>query len=300
MTIFYQAVASDTGQVYTYSGAYPGTGTATNVIVVAGMGPGAPAAASMGWKTLLDVDFTAETSQALHTDGVTPVIGGVTWTKSGSAKDGTVHPFAIVNGTGLVTSAIMAGTDGFDSTVLTAPTLWPNLLLGTLSGVSRLPVRISAIYGTVVGHTGGGYSTGAHGIALEARNASTRLIACASEIGVGGVTATAYKFETASVSSINDSYTPSPAHNCMMLECPSGLLLGQALQYTAYSATNVFPATPWLGRGITPNPTTALNIVTTNPAVWTTDNWHPSIIASMNNNSDEYAVVTRFKVEAFF
>ena len=300
MTVLYQAVASDTGQVYTYSGIYPGTGTATNVIVVAGMGPGAPAAPSMGWKTLLDVDFTAAASQALHTDGVTPVIGGVTWTKSGSAKDGTTRPWAIIQGTGLMTSAIMANTDGFAYNVQTAPTLWPNLLLGTLSGVSRLPVRISAIYGAVHGHTGGGPGTGAHGIALEARNASTRLIAYASEKGVGESTSTVYTSEAGVFAAASDQYAPNPTHNCKMLECPGGLLLGQVLHYTAYAATNVFPATPWLGRGVTPCPTAALAVVTTNPAVWTTDNWHPSIIASMNNDSDEYAVVTRFKVEAFF
>jgi hypothetical protein len=223
----------------------------------------------------------------------------VTWTKSGSAKDSTLQPWAIIQGTGLMTSAIMASIDGFASNTLTAPALWPNLLLGTLSGVSRLPVRISAIYGAVQVHTGGGYANGTHGLALEARNASTRVIACASEIGVGQATATAYNFESASVSSNSDSYAPSPAHNCMMLECPGGLLLGQALHYTAHAATNVFPATPWLCRGVTPYPTGALLAVTTNPAVWTTDNWHPSIIASMNN-SDEYAVITRFKVEAFF
>ncbi len=258
-----------------------------------------------GWHTLLDVDFTVLTNQALHTDGVVMLSDGSSWTKSGSAHDGTVHPWAIINGTGLMTSAIMGGVgDGFDSAVLTAPTLWPNLLLGTLSGVSRLPVRISAIYGTVVHHTGGGFATGTHGIALEARNASSRVIAYACEIGVGESTQTACKFETSSVASINDSYAPSPAHNCMMLECPSGLLLGQALHYTAHAATNAFPATPWLARGVTPNPVAALNQIqgggTTYLAAWMTDNWHPSIIASMNNNSDEYAVVTRFKVEAFF
>jgi hypothetical protein len=257
-----------------------------------------------GWHTLLDVDFTALTNQALHTDGVVTLSDGSHWTKSGSSKDGTTNPWAIINGTGLRTSAVMAGTDGFDSTVLTAPTLWPNLLLGTLSGVSRLPVRISAIYGVVQGHSGGGFGTGAHGIGLEARNASSRIILSASEIGVASATITAAKFETSSLASINDSYAPSPAHNCMMLECPSGLLLGQVLHYTAHAATNVFPATPWLTRGVTPNPTVALNQIqgggTTYLAVWTTDNWHPSIIASCNNDSDEYAILTRFKVEAYF
>ena len=260
------------------------------------------------WHTLLDVDFKALANQALHTDGVVTLSDGSHWTKCGSANDGTVHPWSIINGTGLMTSAIMGGVgNGFAYDVLTAPTLWPNLLLGTLSGVSRLPVRISAIYGTVVGHTGGGFATGEHGIALEARNSTTRLIASASEIGVGEVKLTAYKFETGSTAANNEGgygVTFSPVHNCIMLECPNGLLLGQALHYSAYTATNVFPSA-WTGIGVTPAPTTALNQIhgaggTTHPAVWTTDNWHPSIIASMNNDSDEYAVVTRFKVEAFF
>jgi hypothetical protein len=130
------------------------------------------------------------------------------------------------------------------------------------------------------------------------------LILAAAETGVAENTSTYYRSETESLAAVNDSYAPSPAHNCMMLECPSGLLMGQALHYTAHAATNVFPATPWLARGVTPNPVVALNPIqgggTTYLAAWTTDNWHPSIIASCNNDSDEYAIVTRFKVEAFY
>jgi hypothetical protein len=264
-----------------------------------------------GWKTLLDTDFTVLTNQSLHTDGVVTLSDGSHWTKSGSAQDDTGYPWAIVNGTGLVTSGNMAGVDGFASGVLTAPTLWPNLLLGTLSGVGRLPVRISSIYEANPDDHGGAFGTSKYGIALEARDTSARVIASVSRyaswntlVYLQNPIVTHYESENA-VSGANNvgigaAQLFTPEHNCLMLECPSGLLLGQALSFSTYSATNAFPAGPWTCLGVTPNPTAALNTLVDNPAVWTTDNWHPAIINSMNHTSTGHAVVTRFKVEAFF
>jgi hypothetical protein len=87
-----------------------------------------------------------------------------------------------------------------------------------------------------------------------------------------------------------------------MLECPSGLFLGQALHYTAHSADGSFPANPgtdYRCRGVTPNPTVAMSNWNDAPAVWTPNNWRCSIINAMHG-AFSTAVIERFKVEAFF
>lgn len=55
--------------------------------------------APTGWQTALDLDFTAETTQSLTTDG-NYTIGGLTWTKALSSHDRVA--MAVTNGTGLV------------------------------------------------------------------------------------------------------------------------------------------------------------------------------------------------------
>jgi hypothetical protein len=55
------------------------------------------------WRTLFDLDFTAQSNQTFATD-TTYTIGNLTWTKENSASE-TVQHAAIVNGTGLVINA---------------------------------------------------------------------------------------------------------------------------------------------------------------------------------------------------
>jgi hypothetical protein len=256
----------------------------------------------VSWHVLYDVDFTTLTSQALNTDGAHTLSDGMVWTKSGSAKDGTTFPWAIVNGTGLVTSAVGIGLTAFEQNDLSWPTLWPNLLLGTLTGISRIPIKISCIFGTVADS-----GTGLVGLALEARDTSQRVIASARRLCAPDLyqAQTYYSSETATVSAVNDNgfgNGETPRQNCSLLECPGGLFLGQALHYTAHTTTNDFPANAGASyrcRGVTPNPTTSLNNWNDSPAVWTPDNWTCSIINGMINTGS-IAVVTRFKVEAYF
>jgi hypothetical protein len=267
----------------------------------------APAVESTGagWKTLLDVDFKAASSQALHTDGTTASIGGVTWTKSGSALDGTTYPWAIVNGTGLRTSCasgLSSDQNSFDTGYLTYPTLWPNLALCTLTGLETPSVRISAIYGAIADANDGN----SVGIALEARDSANRNIAFHRRAIYSNAfyqSAVAVSCQGASVSAIIDNaYNEgeSPLQNAVSLLCPNGLLQGPFSGWTANAATNVFPArSAFRCRGITPAVAGALSNFHDAPAVWTPDNWRCSII---NGQGDAASIcwVTRFKVEAFF
>lgn len=67
-----------------------------------------------GWKTALDLDFTAQTSQSLTTDG-NYTIGGYSFTKINSANEST-H-LQLTNGTGLVFLPAAGGTDYFSGTI---------------------------------------------------------------------------------------------------------------------------------------------------------------------------------------
>lgn len=75
-----------------------------------------------GWQTAVDLDFTAQTTQSLATDG-NYTIGGVTWTKQNSATDAT--PMAVTNGTGLVIKP--TGSTDIQGPTYTAPLLWAPL-----------------------------------------------------------------------------------------------------------------------------------------------------------------------------
>jgi hypothetical protein len=109
MTVLYQAVASDTRQVYTYSGAYPGTGTATNVIVVAGMGPGVASASAQD--------------------------SGI-WSKNGTLGSDEVQPSEIAPGAGI---SFQCATDGQPLTVSANLTAGNGIQLDTSGG----PIAIS-------------------------------------------------------------------------------------------------------------------------------------------------------------
>lgn len=70
-----------------------------------------------GWTTALDVDFTAQPTQTIGTDG-TVIIAGNAWTKYNSANE--VNPTVITNGTGLVIQPTF-NTLYVDNTTRTAP-----------------------------------------------------------------------------------------------------------------------------------------------------------------------------------
>lgn len=65
-----------------------------------------------GWRTRIDLDFTAQANQTLGSD-TSYTVGGLTWNKINSANDATA--MAIVNGTGLNIIPV-ANTDYFNNT----------------------------------------------------------------------------------------------------------------------------------------------------------------------------------------
>lgn len=117
----------------TASGAAAGTyGDATHVSQVTVDAKGRVTAASSvaitgsggGWTTAFDLDFTAQTTATLSTDG-NYTIGGLTWTKGNSSSDATA--MQLTNGTGLTIRPISASDMGGGPSNTTAPFLWTPL-----------------------------------------------------------------------------------------------------------------------------------------------------------------------------
>lgn len=264
-----------------------------------------------GWKVLFDIDFTSLSNQALNTDGSHTLSDGSVWTKSGSAKEGTSFPWAIVNGSGLQISSNsgdFGNENGTMSNDLTFPTIWPTLPLGTLTQLSYFPVKIEVIYGSII--TVGIQNAGNVAIALEARNvsANSRLIAAILRHAVSSAwyqASVKYYSETQNNAATYDNgfgTGETPTQNAVLLECNQGLWMGNAIGYTANVSGNNFPTNPgasYRGRGITPPVTTSLNIPPIYQAVWTPDNWQCSIISGLNDPGAG-CYVQRFRVMAFY
>lgn len=163
MTVLHQAIDSVTGEdfqwaavSYDHGAGYPGPNSPTNILVLAGIGPGrcldggtgatGPTgctgatgatgdAGSTSWHTLLDIDFTSATSQTFSAD-TTYTVGGYTATKVGSAQE--QYHCQIANGTGLV----LYQTAGTDALAYNAPQLRFALSQFTaLAGRYDVPLR---------------------------------------------------------------------------------------------------------------------------------------------------------------
>jgi hypothetical protein len=92
------------------------------------------------WRTELDLDFTAQPTQTLSTDGP-HTIAGLTWTKGNSANDAS--PCVITNGTGLVLTP--NGNTGYNGAGRSSPYLWlplPQIYAGLEWG-QRLRIYLS-------------------------------------------------------------------------------------------------------------------------------------------------------------
>lgn len=99
---------------------------------------------SGGWQTVLDLDFAAEASQTINTNG-NWTIGGYTWVKANSVADATA--MAVTNGTGLVITPVAASD--YNGGTMTLPRL--SLTLAQLVGADnvlgsafRITIYISA------------------------------------------------------------------------------------------------------------------------------------------------------------
>lgn len=90
-----------------------------------------------GWITALDLDFTAESSQTLTTDG-NYTIGGLTWTKGGSTGDQVA--MTLTNGTGLVIQPKVS--TNYNGTTRTAPYIYTDLAALIPSYYIDTPIRL--------------------------------------------------------------------------------------------------------------------------------------------------------------
>lgn len=90
-----------------------------------------------GWAIAKDIDFSAESSQTLTTDG-TYTIGGITWTKANSTNDATA--MAVTNGSGLV---IIPKTTGiWNGTTRTAPCIYTDIPTLIPTYYIDMPIRV--------------------------------------------------------------------------------------------------------------------------------------------------------------
>lgn len=109
-------------------------GAITDIVVVRDRGE------SGDWKTVLDLDFSAETNQTLLAD-LAYTIGGKTWTKFNSANDGTGTPMALVNGQGLVIQP--KSTSDYNGATRSFPGI--QIPLSSLDSTIGLGARVRAI-----------------------------------------------------------------------------------------------------------------------------------------------------------
>lgn len=247
--------------------------------------------ASASWHTLLDVDFTAAAPQSLASDGDYS-IAGVTWTKVGSATQGS-NPWEVVSGSGL-RATCGGGTNGFDADNLSYPAMWPVLALGTLTGLVSPPLRISAILGANKS-SAAGYIVLAIGV--EARDLSTRVRQMAQKAIGTAVNGPWISTYARGASGTSDTAVLLADSNTLMLHCPSGLFSDSIYVYVATSTGNVLPV------GFSPSYSCVAKgsgVVTvaadTNTASASVNNWRCPI--STNRYVDCF--VTRYRIEALY
>lgn len=259
---------------------------------------------SMGWHTVIDVDFTSLTNQALHTDGIVTLSDGSLWTKHGSALDGTTNPWAIVNGSGLRTSCASGGYgNGFayNTGGMAYPTLCPNVLLGTLSGQGSPRVRATIILGTHSDTSGSDF--GGVGLSIEARNASSRTATQAFKIVDATTTFLKTKIRRVYDDGSTDDYTDNtrnPNNNILVLDLPGGLLAGPVLAWFGNTGSNVLPANFGTDMELVGCTNFGHNYAqVTNPAAFQANNWLCQILNAMGETTS-VCWIKRYKLEAFY
>lgn len=113
------------------------------------------------WATLIDFDFTAQTTQTLGTD-TTFTIGGLVWTKGNSTNDNVA--MVVTNGVGLVISPKSTSDMTGAAATTTAPFLWisfANLGLSAFNWETRFKVFLS------IGADNNTLNTDACGVAIS-------------------------------------------------------------------------------------------------------------------------------------
>ena len=136
-------------------------------------------AASPGWQTALDFDFTAPSVHTFSSDGAF-TFGGYAFTKAGTAAESGTHLTA-GGGTGLVFSASSTGSS-YNATTRTAPGIW--LPLSQVTALSSMdwdtPLRIWLAVAALTATTGSDgliLTVDAQSVVLPTHNAKWSLTA---------------------------------------------------------------------------------------------------------------------------
>lgn len=235
---------------------------------------------SPGWITALDLDFTAQPSQSLGTDG-NYTIGGYPFFKSNSANDNT--PMALTNGTGIVIIPKAGGTDYFSGTInLPLIRIFLSNVIGNFS--YGMPLRLWAYNSSINPAAEFDEST----LTLESAGVSSLNFNYAFKKGFNNNNANGY-ITTMNINSSNQGQQNEQAFttdNVMVLEIPRGL---PSLEFRTYTGlySNGWPAASAL------NPHTMYTVSTQNPttSIGAASNWTMSLGAERVNSATNLTVV---------
>lgn len=199
------------------------------------------------WQTALELDFTAQTTQSISSDG-SYTIGGYSFTKINSADDRVA--MAVTNGTGLVVQPGTAGANGGDyiNNIRTLPALTMALSTYVPNFTLDTPIRVW-LYNSA-DNAAANYD--ACVLAFERPNGNTNYAAKKGYSGALSLNCTA-NFNASNQGQTNSTgvYT----NNVFVLECLDGL---SSLRSRFFSGTfgNGFPGFSTLKQVATVGPST--------------------------------------------
>lgn len=236
---------------------------------------------SSGWITALDIDFTAQPSQSISTDG-NYTIAGFPFVKLNSTNDNT--PMALTNGTGLVIIPKGGGTDYFAGTI-NLPLLRIFLSNAIANFSYGMPLRLWAYNSSINPTAQFDEST----LTLESGGTSGINYNYAFKKGFNNNNANGY-ITTMNIGGSNQGQQNEQTFvtdNVLVLEVPRGLPSVEFRTYTGVFTNGNWPTTTSL------NPHTIYTVGTQNPttSIGTASNWTVSLGAERVNSGTALTVV---------
>lgn len=179
-----------------------------------GGGGGGGGGSGAGWKTIFDLDFTAQTPASLPTDG--PVsVGGIAFTKINSANE-TVH--AAIGLAGLVLTP--SSTSDYNGSIRTLPGLW--LALSQLLPANYdwdSPIRV---YTSLTNNNTASYDGAC--VALDHNDVTTFGFVAKYGYQLGGVTGVATQVQyNSSNAGYNIQTFANSTSTTLVVDCAQGL-----------------------------------------------------------------------------
>ncbi len=254
------------------------------------------------WKTLVDIDFTAQTNQTFDTDG-NYTIGGITFTKVLTADEYNSNHPKIINGTGLQ----FCPTTGTNRGISAAPSMRiPFSQFAALTDFT-IPLRITFSLGAV---SAASQAYGAVQVDYYSTSNTTRFVTVdASSLNSTG-TGSSYdlvnvaRVVAGSSTAEVDAQTWSD-HNAQVIQLPRGFAPVSTQLVSAGSSTTIFSgvgnATLYLNDPGTAIDSDFLAGVQDTATLGQASQWGLTLYSNSSSNSGSYYVIfTRIKIEALY